>query len=63
MEEHVTLERLEADVAAVESAMATMEALAASGAVGAAAEIATVVSADRFPVPGDVSGASASTVD
>ena len=50
-DELALLDELEADLTAVEEAMATLDRITADGVGGAAAatEIAAVVSADRFP--------------
>ncbi|MFZ4517496.1 MAG: hypothetical protein ACOYOP_03855 [Microthrixaceae bacterium] len=47
------LEALEADLAAVEEALATLDRITAEGGDGAAAaaQVAAVVSAERFPDP------------
>lgn len=48
------LDRLEADIASVASAMETVDRIVAQSDGGpAAAEIAAVVSAERFPLPGE----------
>lgn len=60
-----TLEQLESDLAAVESAMATLDRIAAEGPGGdaSAAEMAAVVSPARFPLAGDSAPRVAGPVD
>lgn len=50
-----SLEQLEADQAAVEAAMESLDRIVAEGGSGQAqaAQIDAVVSAERFPLPGD----------
>ena len=54
------LDRLEADIASVASAMETVDRIVAESDAGsAAAEISAVVSAERFPLPGEASSPGA----
>lgn len=55
--DEAVLERLEADLVAVEEALATLDRITAEESSGAAvAQIEAVVSAQRFPLADDVDG-------